>query len=993
MRQILFTVLAFLIFCAPVWAEDTIKSLDDELWKLEKQLPDILKEETDLDARQDYVNRILELREKIEALEGEEDGAAGDGRHIFKLVRIESSEPLEENTMGDISWRRTFSESNTTLTFIRDGTQEKIHPKTLDSSSLGFDSYPQEIILGESFSFKGSAVTQRDISPGPCKHGKQSLPLTMSMSLSGGSGLLTNQAKKITPYEVSDCKGKSTQNVGVGARVELLAECTADGGDFDYGAVRYHYKCEISATDGKGAWGRKKEKMLFELDVETDGNSKPVLDEEGLYILDPPTEHSSPVQENFHVSLRMNNTSTSYPVQLVYEPVYSTEEKLEATDTVQHVPINNSVEESEEPQNEKTEDLAGKVDSNEEGKSETSEQETTAQVAAREKDARRPHIEDWLRNADPIENLDDGYNLKYDEWGRVSGKAPNGTITLSGKPDDAGADSIDYVWGRAGDLNSINLCTLKEYVARKLENKDTSDCRMHIPTPVPDTPSAKSTVPDFVGQEAAKAKADLEKLGVKVKWQAGSIAKDTAQQSLVEKQKPAPGTDLKKVKQVELWVYRYAATSVLVPDVVGLSYSKASNELGVEGLKAKLGTSNHKPKRKKDAGTIKSQEPKAGEKISFGGSVILHKYEGGEAAKMPDVIGMPFPKAAAHLNSEGLNAVRKLERNAPTKEQEGNVVSTSHAAGSSVPIGTDVTLEVYAVYREGASDQLQVKNDPADAFGDGSSGADSGAFKCDVGLGLTLEKSGRKYPDRKNGVLKTDALGEKNYICRYNVDGKQRIALVSYFDKPPATAEGQKLKQHMCSVFGLSKWGKAVYINLENTSLPKAVGKENVQRFYDFHFSQIARQAISCSGGGSSETNATPSQNSGNVPSRMKCDAGIPGIQSGQAYNDTEKSSKHKGKFDYHCSYGTSKGKTSVTTSFFVSKPADPAKGESYGFNGHCSMSAHNYPKYFKGVGMSGKAVYVRFDHYTIERLGESAANRLIQFHLNQVLPYATSCR
>lgn len=75
-------------------------------------------------------------------------------------------------------------------------------------------------------------------------------------------------------------------------------------------------------------------------------------------------------------------------------------------------------------------------------------------------------MDQWLAQAKPPQQQDE--NLRYEEWGRLVGTSRSAKVTVNGPPDTK-LSRAEYLWGRAAELRSTNLGTLREYVVAKLK--------------------------------------------------------------------------------------------------------------------------------------------------------------------------------------------------------------------------------------------------------------------------------------------------------------------------------------------------------------------------------------------------------------------------------------------------------------------------------------------------------------------------------------------
>lgn len=150
-----------------------------------------------------------------------------------------------------------------------------------------------------------------------------------------------------------------------------------------------------------------------------------------------------------------------------------------------------------------------------------------------------------------------------------------------------------------------------------------------IPTPPPSRDAAAGVIPDVVGFVAPVAKSRFADLGVAVTWRAGSSSDDPVLAGRIERQSPEPGTRLAGVQAVQLWVYRRETATVSVPDLTGMQYEMAAEQLRRVGLSPRRDVSRSTPPRGR-GGTVAAQGVKPGERVAPGATVRLDVYESGE---------------------------------------------------------------------------------------------------------------------------------------------------------------------------------------------------------------------------------------------------------------------------------------------------------------------------------------------------------------------------
>lgn len=873
--------------------------------------------------------------------------------------------------------RKTFDEKNTTFIWVRDGTKDKYN--SIETQSMGFNEYPQKIVLGEPFSFTTSVVTQKDIYPGYCwTHEPQKLSFALNISTDYfySSGFTKN-----IPFEISDCQNsKSSETIHVGGMINASITCEPSGNELRKNSLRYLYECSAFSADGDALPGSKKSwEIQLKLNIKTNAYDKPILDEEGRYILEAPKSE----RQRFDVDVATNHqyVTHNHPLRLIYEPVYSPSEMLEETGTVQHpLEVNNSSQsDGQEPDSEKTEDstvLADGADVIREGGNELSESasgrsaktvnkkdprerqtgeptdagpSTTGTTATSELHPDNPDvarlITEWLTVAEPPQNATEGGNFWYNEWGQLSGTSADGRVaTPRGRPETAaGQTSIEYVWAERDRLDSVNHCTVGEFVERRVTGESFEACRgrynpivphlVGIPAAqaktqlgkidakvqwragsVPNDPAQAGTVekqipspgtnlkanqpvelwvyrqvaqtasvPDVVGQKIAKAKTILETLGVGIKWMAGSMAKDTAQQGLVEKQQPVPGIDLKNVAQIKLWVYRQAVTTIEVPNVVGMTYRDAAAKLKKAGLQIRVGKISTpitlNPNQK-----VVTQGTAAGMKVSKETKVVLNFAKEGtkkprtpltlrgskpgaqrlpdfltreeyKKVRMPNVVGMTYEQAASKLKAAGLKPIRQRGPQAPRRTLAHTVKEAEHPANRLVDVGANIRITVYDAFREKKDRNTIVKRDPASAFG-GRKNPAPDRMNCEARVAGLRTSNKKRVANLQHGEVDIRKDGTVDYVCWYVTSrGAEVLVKPTFFVRQPETRESGKKGRNLIAycdkpaygdIYAVGAKGKAMNMTIEKYSANKLT-KAQLQQLVNFHINQMAPHAISCS--------------------------------------------------------------------------------------------------------------------------------------------------
>jgi len=241
-------------------------------------------------------------------------------------------------------------------------------------------------------------------------------------------------------------------------------------------------------------------------------------------------------------------------------------------------------------------------------------------------------IAQWVAVAEPPENATAGADLRYNEWGLMVGSTPSGTITATGRPDDVGArTSPEYLWGLKDRLDSVDHCTLGEYVEGRLARSGPVGCAGRY----------MGEVRDLQGREASSARNAIEQL----KWipvvMRGDPAPSPDLVGHVQRQEPPPRTRQPRGRTVQLWLYDEAAPHLTtVPDLVGRSTRMARAWLEEVGLVAVVQRGSAATTTDQ-VGTVERQEPPSGSSLPEGGAVVLHVY--GDRAAAPVVSARPSP--------------------------------------------------------------------------------------------------------------------------------------------------------------------------------------------------------------------------------------------------------------------------------------------------------------------------------------------------------------
>ena len=304
-------------------------------------------------------------------------------------------------------------------------------------------------------------------------------------------------------------------------------------------------------------------------------------------------------------------------------------------------------------------------------------------------------IREWISVAEPPENATEGANFRYDQWGRKIGTTADGaTIRATAKPDYALSTPEETVWSMRTKLDSVNHCTLEEYVVAKIENRTLENCpgRYRAPPAV--------TVSRLTGLPLAEAKKKLQTAGLKPKLVAGGPAPTKRDEGTIASQNPAPNVKLKRGERVRLEIYGpYVSKKLILPNIVGLSAKEAKARLKEKGLDALLVSAGPAPSSDQSF-KVRETKPGAGIKVEPGTKITLRVYSKYSVplATVPGVDGMPFSQAKSILSRAGLQASPRSAGPAPSADKSGLVKSQEPGAGEKVNPGSTVNVYVFSKY-------------------------------------------------------------------------------------------------------------------------------------------------------------------------------------------------------------------------------------------------------------------------------------------------------
>jgi serine/threonine-protein kinase len=152
---------------------------------------------------------------------------------------------------------------------------------------------------------------------------------------------------------------------------------------------------------------------------------------------------------------------------------------------------------------------------------------------------------------------------------------------------------------------------------------------------------------------------------------------------------PGAGTQEPPNTAITLFVSSGPAP-VVVPNVVGQKRDTATSTLEARGFNV---TTTTQASTTQPAGTVTSQSPTGGSKVSPGSTVNLVVATAPPTVAVPDVVGSTFASASSTLKAAGFKVVESFKDTTDTA-QNGIVLSQTPAASKQVNNGTTVTVVV-----------------------------------------------------------------------------------------------------------------------------------------------------------------------------------------------------------------------------------------------------------------------------------------------------------
>lgn len=195
-------------------------------------------------------------------------------------------------------------------------------------------------------------------------------------------------------------------------------------------------------------------------------------------------------------------------------------------------------------------------------------------------------------------------------------------------------------------------------------------------------------VPDVVGRQITLATQLLEAKRLRVKVE--EKYDESIPLGQVISQSPASGASIKEQREVTIYVSR-GSEDLVMPNLKGMTRRVAEDKLHKMGLRV---ISVYEKESEADMGTILSQEPAAGTKVTKGSGVDFTISRGKQIrmVRVPNYKGGTIEAARSSLASIQLS-VGSVTRQ-PSSQAPGTIISQTPEGGSSVEEGAEIDFVV-----------------------------------------------------------------------------------------------------------------------------------------------------------------------------------------------------------------------------------------------------------------------------------------------------------
>ncbi|MDA3788900.1 MAG: PASTA domain-containing protein, partial [Desulfobacula sp.] len=293
-------------------------------------------------------------------------------------------------------------------------------------------------------------------------------------------------------------------------------------------------------------------------------------------------------------------------------------------------------------------------------------------------------IKEWVGSAEPPINATGGANARFEPYGRVVGEIIGGIGKVTGNPDDtAGRTPEKYAWDKRNKLDSVDHCTLGEYVTAKLGNKSIDHCKGRY----------KPKVSDVIGMKSKQAGKKLKGLGLKTKISLGSPALTKKDSLTVEKTIPNIGSIIERGAAVTIVVHPPFVDVRTVPELKGLTEKELIKKIKDAGLVPKV--KRVKALSSKQSGKAGNINPQPGTEVVAGTTILVDVFDTfDDKVVVPNVIGLSIKEAAKKIKDTGLKPIFKLSGKTNDHSKDKTITKQAPKAGTKIAYGSKMEMFV-----------------------------------------------------------------------------------------------------------------------------------------------------------------------------------------------------------------------------------------------------------------------------------------------------------
>ena len=752
------------------------------------------------------------------SLEGADD--QDDGKHVLNLIAAYAPKPFTLNKEQSLHWDEyTLNHEDKALGLSRrildsrrvgeNKTGGDLIRRTTTEESMGFTNFPEEIVLGTPFSIEVGLRAQMTMTNRWCVGNEVRTPKSYVRLRTRDTWVRSAYRTSYHAHDAVEFSCADTSQllseVNLGADSTMNIECTPLENDEIPGEtvaaayrVLYEYECKVeSKTLSEYPQNGNKVAFYWPL-VESDsqGNFKSendialnshVLIETGFSSIPGPSNAQEIVLEYAPANKGHSSISAS-PYQHPFELKPDWQQPGPGSDSEEA-----RGEESGNADNEANADERDKgEDSTDEDTGNTSDADQTRPDAEADTTVGTPdtdpnsvpiapgkpdiaqHIADWIAKAEPPINATENAQVRYNNRGNFVGKTQSGTIE---DRHDTGAFDPVFLWNNKRGLDSVNHCTMEEYVNKQVAGEGLEDCkgRYKPSTDKPDqSDSDKPTIPNVVGLGAREAAEQIQTAtGIRPRIVLGKPAPTLNQSRTVANVTPKPGSNVGKDDKITITVY--APAQAVIPDVIGLDAKAAVEKIkSATNIRPRvvLGQPASDKTREK---TVASVNPKPGTKVNNNDKITITVFA-------PVKVVPPKPKPDPIPNPQEVTPI--VDK--PDDKPDNNVKPSNHpcATIASNYEARDATWNWYSFFGAGGS------NWEINGFICTSQGyytySDNQFRSYDCGKDFTSQCVKSDKFNAKITEIKEDGKGSTNYTYQY-ANGKG-----GWGKRTPNKAQSQK---------------------------------------------------------------------------------------------------------------------------------------------------------------------------------------------------------